>query len=72
MTGIAHIGVVGGGAWGTALACLGRRAGRKVTRWSRDRSVSAAIAHDGGLDVVMDRCLSVEWRRLGRRSTEGA
>ena len=33
---------------------------------------SATIAHDGGLDVVMDRCLSVEWRRLGRRSTERA
>ena len=46
MTDIAHIGVVGGGAWGTALACLARRAGRRVTLWSRDRSVSAAIAHD--------------------------
>ena len=33
---------------------------------------SATIAHEAGLDVVMDRCLSVEWRRLGRRSTEGA
>ncbi|WP_371135738.1 NAD(P)-binding protein, partial [Reyranella sp.] len=31
-----HIGVVGGGAWGTALACLARRAGRQVTLWSRD------------------------------------
>ncbi|HEV8696925.1 MAG TPA: CoA-binding protein [Candidatus Limnocylindrales bacterium] len=28
---------------------------------------SASIAHDAGLAVVMDRCLSVEWRRLGRR-----
>ena len=44
MTAIAHIGVVGGGAWGTALACLGRRAGRRVTLWSRDCTVSAAIA----------------------------
>jgi predicted CoA-binding protein len=33
---------------------------------------AARIAHDGGLVVVMDRCLSVEWRRLGRRITEGA
>jgi uncharacterized protein len=35
---------------------------------------AARIAHDGGLAVVMDRCLSVEWRRLGQpRSTmEGA
>jgi uncharacterized protein len=28
---------------------------------------SATIAHEAGLSVVMDRCLSVEWRRLGRR-----
>ncbi|MDP2373957.1 MAG: NAD(P)-binding protein, partial [Reyranella sp.] len=28
--------MVGGGAWGTALACLARRAGRQVTLWSRD------------------------------------
>lgn len=44
MTGLSHIGIVGGGAFGTALACLGRRAGRRVTLWSRDRTVSAAIA----------------------------
>jgi len=39
-----HIGVVGGGAWGTALACLARRAGRTVTLWSRDPAISKAIA----------------------------
>lgn len=27
---------------------------------------SAQIAHEAGLSVVMDRCLWVEWRRLGR------
>jgi glycerol-3-phosphate dehydrogenase (NAD(P)+) len=43
---IGHIGVVGGGAWGTALACLARRAGRRVTLWSRDPAISTAIAHD--------------------------
>lgn len=34
---------------------------------------AARIAHEGGLAVVMDRCLSVEWRRLGRerRPMEG-
>lgn len=46
MTGIGHIGVVGGGAWGTALACLARRAGRRATLWSRDPAISSAIAHD--------------------------
>jgi glycerol-3-phosphate dehydrogenase (NAD(P)+) len=53
VTGIAHIGVVGGGAWGTALACLARRAGRRVTLWSRDRSVSAAIAHDRRNEIYL-------------------
>ncbi|MFL5684534.1 MAG: CoA-binding protein [Chloroflexota bacterium] len=33
---------------------------------------AARIAHDAGLAVVMDRCLSVEWRRLGRRPVEEA
>jgi len=35
--GIATIGVVGGGAWGTALAGVAARAGRTVTLWARDR-----------------------------------
>ena len=46
MSEISHIGVVGGGAWGTALACQARRAGRRVTLWSRDPAVSASIARD--------------------------
>lgn len=33
---IERIGVVGGGAWGTALALVAARAGRKVTLWTRD------------------------------------
>jgi glycerol-3-phosphate dehydrogenase (NAD(P)+) len=44
MADTAHIGVVGGGAWGTALACLARRAGRRATLWSRDPAISKAIA----------------------------
>jgi glycerol-3-phosphate dehydrogenase (NAD(P)+) len=43
---LGHIGVVGGGAWGTALACLARRAGRRVTLWSRDPSLAEAMARD--------------------------
>jgi glycerol-3-phosphate dehydrogenase (NAD(P)+) len=31
-----HIGVVGGGAWGTALAIAAARAGRQVTLWEHD------------------------------------
>lgn len=48
-----HIGVVGGGAWGTALACLARRAGRRVTLWSRDPAIAAAIAHDRANPVYL-------------------
>jgi glycerol-3-phosphate dehydrogenase (NAD(P)+) len=50
---LAHIGVVGGGAFGTTLACLGRRAGRRVTLWSRDPSVAAAIARDRSNPVYL-------------------
>lgn len=53
MTTFDHIGVVGGGAWGTALACLARRAGRKVTLWSRDPSVSQAIARERRNEVYL-------------------
>ena len=28
---------------------------------------AARVAHDGGLDVVMDRCTAIEWRRIGGR-----
>jgi len=53
LNGVGHIGVVGGGAWGTALACLARRAGRHVTLWSRDPSVAAAIARDRANPVYL-------------------
>jgi glycerol-3-phosphate dehydrogenase (NAD(P)+) len=48
-----HIGVVGGGAWGTALACLARRAGRQVTLWSRDSAISTAIARQRANPVYL-------------------
>ena len=50
---VTHIGVVGGGAWGTALACLGRRAGRRVSLWSRDPAVSAGIARNHANPVYL-------------------
>jgi glycerol-3-phosphate dehydrogenase (NAD(P)+) len=39
-----HIAVVGGGAWGTALAQTLRLAGRDVTLWARNAEVVAEIA----------------------------
>ena len=45
-------------------ACLWLQLG--IVDWE-----AARIAHDGGLNVVMDRCLSVEWRRLGSPGLQG-
>lgn len=59
MSGIDHIGVVGGGAWGSALACLARRAGRKVTLWSRDGAIARAIADERRNPVYLP-CLTLE------------
>ncbi|HTV90623.1 MAG TPA: NAD(P)H-dependent glycerol-3-phosphate dehydrogenase [Stellaceae bacterium] len=38
-----RLAIVGGGAWGTALACIAARAGAAVTLWARDPVVVAAI-----------------------------
>jgi glycerol-3-phosphate dehydrogenase (NAD(P)+) len=40
-----HIGVVGGGAWGTALALICARAGREVTLWEPDAANAAQLAN---------------------------
>src|SRR5262245_46879529 len=41
--GISHVGVVGGGAWGTALAQAAAKAGRQVTLWAREAEVVGQI-----------------------------
>ncbi|MER2520110.1 MAG: 2-dehydropantoate 2-reductase N-terminal domain-containing protein, partial [Bdellovibrionales bacterium] len=38
-----HIGVIGAGAWGTALAATLARGGRNVTLWSREPDVARQI-----------------------------
>ena len=38
-----QIGVIGAGAWGTALAMVARRAGRDALIWARDRALAARI-----------------------------
>jgi glycerol-3-phosphate dehydrogenase (NAD(P)+) len=40
---IERVGIVGGGAWGTALALVAARAGRSVTLWARDPGTVASI-----------------------------
>lgn len=39
-----RLGIVGGGAWGTALAATSRRAGREVLLWAREPEVVQEIA----------------------------
>lgn len=41
---IQTVGVIGGGAWGTALAQVCARAGREVVLWAREREVVQSIA----------------------------
>jgi glycerol-3-phosphate dehydrogenase (NAD(P)+) len=43
-----HIGVIGGGAWGTALALVAAQAGRRTTLWARESAVVDSInaAHE--------------------------
>ncbi len=43
----ARIGVIGAGAWGTALAQVSARAGREVMLWARETEVIASIAERG-------------------------
>ncbi len=43
---IDRIGIVGAGAWGTALAMVARRAGREVMMWAFEPEVAAAINDD--------------------------
>jgi glycerol-3-phosphate dehydrogenase (NAD(P)+) len=41
--GIERIAVLGGGAWGTALALVAARAGREVRLWARDADTVRAL-----------------------------
>jgi len=43
MSGLERVGVIGAGAWGTALAVTARRAGRTVTLWAREPDVVASV-----------------------------
>lgn len=38
-----HVAIIGGGAWGTALACVARRANNETAIWARDADVVTSI-----------------------------
>jgi glycerol-3-phosphate dehydrogenase (NAD(P)+) len=48
---MAKVGVIGGGAFGTAMACVLRRSGHGITIWAREPEVVAAI-HDDGVNPL--------------------
>lgn len=39
--------VIGGGAFGTAMSCVVRRAGNETTLWAREREVAESVNRDG-------------------------
>ncbi|MEQ8508905.1 MAG: NAD(P)H-dependent glycerol-3-phosphate dehydrogenase [Rhodospirillaceae bacterium] len=48
-----RIGVIGAGAWGTALAAMARRAGRDVVLWAREEEVVTSINTHHENDVFL-------------------
>ena len=50
---MARIAVIGAGAFGTALACVARRAGQDVIMWAREPEVADAIAAGRGNPVYL-------------------
>ena len=48
-----RIGIIGAGAWGTALAATARRAGRTVTLWAHEPEVARTIAATGRNDAFL-------------------
>ena len=50
---IQKIGILGAGAWGTALACVARRAGRDVILWAHEPDVVDAINSNGANPVFL-------------------
>jgi glycerol-3-phosphate dehydrogenase (NAD(P)+) len=50
---VARIGVIGGGAFGTALACVMRRSGHETVIWAREPDVVAAINRDSANPIFL-------------------
>src|SRR3970040_812427 len=50
---MARIGIIGGGAFGTALACVMRRSGHATVIWAREPKVAAEINRDAANPVFL-------------------
>ncbi|WP_374447023.1 NAD(P)H-dependent glycerol-3-phosphate dehydrogenase [Stella sp.] len=56
----ARVAVVGGGAWGTALALIAARAGRRVALWVREPEAAAAAARSRHSPFLPDHAIPPE------------
>ena len=50
---MAWVGIIGGGAFGTAMACVLRRSGHSVLLWARETEVAAGINLSGRNDAFL-------------------
>lgn len=50
---MAWVGIIGGGAFGTAMACVLRRSGHSVQLWARETEVAAGINLSGRNDTFL-------------------
>lgn len=50
---MARVGVIGAGAFGTAMACVLRRSGHDIVIWAREPEVAAAINRDAANPVFL-------------------
>jgi glycerol-3-phosphate dehydrogenase (NAD(P)+) len=50
---MAWVGIIGGGAFGTAMACVLRRSGHSVLLWARETEVAAGINLSGRNDMFL-------------------
>src|SRR4029077_13521359 len=60
---VRRIAIIGGGAWGTALALVAARAGAEVTLWARDPAIVAGIneRHENAVylpGIPLDRAIA--------------
>jgi glycerol-3-phosphate dehydrogenase (NAD(P)+) len=58
-----HVGVLGGGAWGTALAVVALQAGRQVTLWARDLA-SSKVRHARGSPLLAGVSFTAEREKV--------
>jgi len=52
---MARVGIIGGGAFGTAMACVVRRRGHEVLLWAREPEVVASIERTGRNEQFLPR-----------------